>query len=159
MRRLVRLGGRVRVEHELHDPRAVTQVDEDQPAVVAPAVYPARHPGLGAGALARHLAAPRVAVLVRAGRVLHESRLPLRIVGITSPVGSSRCSPDSISLRLAAAPSPMIATYRAPIRSACASCRFSERPDSSSWAASPARRASRASWNAPGAPSGFAIAT
>ena len=37
----VRLGGGLGVEDELHEARAVAQVDEDQPAVVAPAVHPA----------------------------------------------------------------------------------------------------------------------
>ena len=37
----VRLGGGLGMEHELHEPGAIAQVDEDQPAVVAPAVHPA----------------------------------------------------------------------------------------------------------------------
>ena len=40
-RRRVRLGGGLGVEDELHEPGAVAQVDEDQPAVVAAAVDPA----------------------------------------------------------------------------------------------------------------------
>ena len=40
----VRLGRLLGAEHELEQPGAVAQVDEDQPAVVAPAVHPAGHP-------------------------------------------------------------------------------------------------------------------
>ena len=86
----VRVGRGIGVEYQLHDSRAIPQVDEDQAAVVAAAVHPPGDPCLGTGAVARHLPAPRVAVAVRPGRVLHVSRLPRRIVGITSPAGSSR---------------------------------------------------------------------
>ena len=37
----MRLGGAIRVEHHLHDAGAVPQVDEDEAAVVAPAMNPA----------------------------------------------------------------------------------------------------------------------
>ena len=49
------LGGGVRVEHELHDPRAVTEVDEDQAAVVTTTVHPSGHFRLGPGPIAREL--------------------------------------------------------------------------------------------------------
>ena len=83
MSALVRLGRVLGVEHELHDPGAVAQVDEDQPAVVAPAVDPAGHARRGVGAVGGQLAAPCVAVVVRPGRVLHVSRPARRISGIT----------------------------------------------------------------------------
>ena len=41
MGRLVRRRRGLGMEHELHDPGAVAQVDEDQAAVVAAAVHPA----------------------------------------------------------------------------------------------------------------------
>ncbi len=68
---LVRLGRVLGMEDELKDARAVAHVDEDQPAVVAPAVHPAGHARLGVGAVGRQLAAPDVAVFVRPRRVLH----------------------------------------------------------------------------------------
>ena len=48
----------LRVEHQLHDPRALAQVDEDQTAVVAPPVHPARDPRLAAGASRRRAVRP-----------------------------------------------------------------------------------------------------
>ena len=71
------------MEHELHDPRAVAQVDEDQATVVAAAMDPARDARVRARPLGGELAAPRVAVGVRPRCVLHDSRLDRRIVGIT----------------------------------------------------------------------------
>ena len=56
------------VEDELEDARAVAQVDEDQAAVVAAAVDPARHADALAGARGVELARPGVAVRVGAGR-------------------------------------------------------------------------------------------
>ena len=63
----VRGGRRLGVEDELHDPGAVAQVDEDQPAVVAAPVHPARD--------ARRRARPRGVQLT--GRNL--SALPDRV--------------------------------------------------------------------------------
>src|SRR6185437_13306664 len=135
------------VQHELQQPGAVSQVDEDQPAVVSAAVHPARDARLRASALGGELAAPGVPVAVGSGSVLHVSRLPRRIVGITSLGDSSSCSPVSMFFNEVPS-SPTMATYLAPIRSACLSWPRSERPASSSWALRPARRASRASENA-----------
>ena len=50
------------VEHELQQAGAVAEVDEDQPAVVAPAVHPAGHAHLVAGAVGAQLAGPGLAV-------------------------------------------------------------------------------------------------
>ena len=108
---LVRLGCGVRVEDELHDARAVAQIDEDQPAVVAPAMHPAGHPGLGVRPLGGQLAAPGIAVAVGARRMLHSGRCPRRIVGITFRSSVSRCSPDSMSLSVA---TPFVADDRHP---------------------------------------------
>ncbi len=105
MRGGVGLWRRVGVEHELDDPGAVAQVDEDQPAVVAAAVDPAGDARLRAGPLGGQLAAPAVPVGVRARSALHASRLPLRIVGITFCNSVSCCSPDCMSLSVAE-PSP-----------------------------------------------------
>ena len=57
---------RVGVKHELHDPRPIAQVDEDQTPVVAAPMHPARDPRQRIRALTGHLAAPGVAVQVRA---------------------------------------------------------------------------------------------
>ena len=58
----VRLRGGLGMEDELDQPAAVAQVDEDQPAVVAPAVDPAGDAHGLADAPRVELAAPRVAV-------------------------------------------------------------------------------------------------
>ena len=51
-----------RVHHELHDARAVAQVDEDEAAVVAPAADPARERQLAARVLGARLAAQHVPI-------------------------------------------------------------------------------------------------
>ena len=51
MRGAVRLGRRLRVEDDLHQAGAVAQVDEDEAAVVAAAVHPARDAHLVADAV------------------------------------------------------------------------------------------------------------
>ena len=89
------------------------------------------------------LAGPRVAVGVGARR----SHSPRPMWCITVLVSTSRCSPVSMSFS-AVPSSPRIATYRAPVRSACLSWPLRLRPPSSSRAAWPARRASAASRNA-----------
>ena len=68
---LVRRAGALGVEHELQQPRAVAQVDEDQAAVVAAAVYPTGDADLAARVGGAQLAAPAIAVAVRCGRGLH----------------------------------------------------------------------------------------
>ncbi len=60
------VAGDVGVENELHDPGAIAEVDEDQPAVVPAAVDPARDADLGFDPLGQHRAGPGVAVLVGA---------------------------------------------------------------------------------------------
>ena len=52
------------MEDELDQAGAVAQVDEDQAAVVAAAVDPARDARLGVDPVGEHLAAPGVAVVV-----------------------------------------------------------------------------------------------
>src|SRR5436305_12459824 len=96
----MRLRRGIGMEHQLDDARAIAQVDEGGPAVVAPAVHPPGHARRRARALGGELTAPRVAIAVRSWSVLHGSRPPRRIVGITSLRPSSCCSPDSMSLRL-----------------------------------------------------------
>jgi hypothetical protein len=54
----MRFGRGLGVEHELHDPGPVTQVDEDEPAMVAAAVNPARDSGDAAGTRGVELSAP-----------------------------------------------------------------------------------------------------
>ena len=57
----VRLGRRRRIDHHLHQPGSIAQVDEDQPAVVAHGMHPAlqhhRLADVGGAHLAAHLAA------------------------------------------------------------------------------------------------------
>ena len=53
-----------RMDDELHEPGAVAQVDEDQPAVVAAAMDPAGHPHRVADARGAQVAGPGVAVAV-----------------------------------------------------------------------------------------------
>src|SRR4029079_19395966 len=139
----VRVAGRLGMEDELHDPRAVAQVDEDQAAVVAPPVHPAGHAHGLPDARGGQLATPGVAVAVLVRRPHRSPRMRCMTVS-----GSTvRCSPGSISLSEIPS-SPRMATYRAPERSACLSLHLSERPPSSSLAAWPARRASAARRNA-----------
>jgi hypothetical protein len=52
------------MEDELDDPGAVTQIDEDQPPVIAAPVDPARDAHLRAGPIAQHLAAPGIPIAV-----------------------------------------------------------------------------------------------
>ena len=63
VRELGRLGRELRIDHELRDPAAVAEVDEDQAAVVAAACHPACERQLLAdelpGRLAGHVGAPR----------------------------------------------------------------------------------------------------
>ena len=54
----------VRMEDELDQPRAVAQVDEHDPAVVAAAMHPAGDADLAANPVLEHLTGPRVAVAV-----------------------------------------------------------------------------------------------
>ena len=68
VRELERVARVLRMEDELDEPGAVAQVDEHEAAVVAAAVDPAGQPGVGVDPVAEHLAAPGVAVLVRAQR-------------------------------------------------------------------------------------------
>ena len=79
---LVRFGRVLGVEHELDDARAVAQVDEDQSAVIPPAVHPTGYAGVGVRAVRCQVPAPGVPVGVGARCVLHPS--PRRMAGITS---------------------------------------------------------------------------
>ncbi len=115
---LVRRGPGIGVKDELEDPGAIAEIDEDETAVVAAPVHPPRHPGSGAGPLAGELLAPGVAEGVGPRCLLHDSRLERRMVGMISVGESSRCSPDSISRRLASASPATMATNRAWMRSA-----------------------------------------
>ena len=81
------------MEDELEDARAVAQVDEHEPAVVAPAVHPAGHAHAVADARGVELARPGVAVGVRARR----SHRPCVMWCITVSRSTTRCSPDSMS--------------------------------------------------------------
>jgi hypothetical protein len=68
LRERMRLGRRLRVEDELDDARAVAEVDEDEAAVVAPAVHPAGDADPLAYPAGVQLAAPGIAVRVGARR-------------------------------------------------------------------------------------------
>ncbi len=52
------------MEDQLHQARAIAQVDEDQPAVIAAAVHPSGDTGSTAGARRGQLGGPGVAVAV-----------------------------------------------------------------------------------------------
>ena len=156
MRGRVRLGRGLRVEHELHDARAVAQVDEDQPAVVAAAVHPAGDARLRAGALGGQLAAPGVAVAVgsrsRASRQSAPSQ-DRRDHGVGRQLALLAATP--CSSECTSASSPTIATYRAPIRSACLSWPLQRPPGELELGAQArAPRVSCASANAARAPVG-----
>ena len=58
----VRLGRVLGVHHELHDARAVAQVDEDEPAVIAPPTDPARQRQHASRVLRARLTAQHVPV-------------------------------------------------------------------------------------------------
>ena len=87
------------MEDELDDAGAVAQVDEDQAAVVAAAVDPAGDPHLGVDPLRQHLAAPGVAVAVRAQRRRARALIgsPPVISSISLPGSAARCSPVFMS--------------------------------------------------------------
>jgi hypothetical protein len=60
------------MEHELNDSRSISQVDEDQAAVIPPAVDPARDAGIRVRALGGQLPAPAVAVRIWPRCALHD---------------------------------------------------------------------------------------
>src|SRR5262249_6168125 len=130
-----------RVEDELDDAGAIAQVDEDEAAVVAAAVYPAGDPRFAVDQVAEHLPAPGVAVLVRLQRrKLHHASPPV-ISATRLPASTGRCSPLVMS-RSWAPWAWRIRTRRAPIRSACLNWPLRPRPPRSSSAESPALRSS-----------------
>ena len=69
----VRLGRALGVDHELHDARAVAQVDEDEVAVVAPPADPARERQLAAGVLRARLPAQHVPIGAHCPRTLRST--------------------------------------------------------------------------------------
>ncbi len=73
MRRGVRLGRVLGVHHELHDARAVAQVDEHEPAVIAPPADPARERQLASRVLRARLTAQHVPVGAHASRTLRST--------------------------------------------------------------------------------------
>src|SRR3989440_125769 len=121
MRGGVRLRGLLRAEHELEQTRSIPQVDEDQAAVVAPAVHPAGHARLAVHVVGSQRARPGAAVVVLA-RGLH------LISSRASPTLRTSCWSPVCMLRTLKPPSARITTHCAPILSACFSCPFSERP-------------------------------
>ena len=97
LERLARLVG---IEDELDEPGAVAEVDEDEAAVVAAAVDPARDADLGVDPVRQDLPAPGVAVAVRPQRwepVAHgDESVSTSVAGSTS-----RSSPELMSRSLA----------------------------------------------------------
>ena len=63
----------LRIHHELHDARAIAQVDEDEAAVVAPTSDPARQRQLAAGVLGARLTAQHVPIGAHAFRTLRST--------------------------------------------------------------------------------------
>ena len=92
MRNLVRLCV-LRVKYELEDSRAIAQVDEDDAAVVAATVNPARDAYRAALVLGPQLAAPGVAVSVRAQRLHASSRMRRSTACTTAAVSIVSCCP------------------------------------------------------------------
>src|SRR5689334_2657074 len=131
----------VGVEDELDDAGAIAQVDEDESAVVAPPVHPARDPRLAPDSVAEHLPAPGVAIAVgaRTWKLAHAS--PPVSSSTSSAVSTGRCSPLAMS-RSCAPSSSRMRTWRAPTRLACLSCPLRPRPARSASAESPALRSS-----------------
>ena len=108
-------GGALRVEDELHEPAFVSQVDEDQPAVVAPARHPTcerdRTANVVGGQLAADCVAPR--------------HLALRV--------SASCARATVSAslpprRMVTPSARTIATVGAPVRPACVICPLNDLP-------------------------------
>src|SRR5688500_14536831 len=105
MGEVVGLLAAVGVEDELHEPGAIAQVYEDQAAMIAPAVHPARDPDIGVDPVRKHLTAPGVAIAVGAqGRKPVGGRAHVASSSTARPRSSSRCPPDSMS-RTCALPS------------------------------------------------------
>ena len=149
MGELERLTGGVGVEDELDEAGAVAQVDEDQAAVVAAAVDPAGDPHLGVDPVGEHLAAPGVAVGIRARR-RHSERpagLARHLVDQVRGVDRALLAARHVA-QLHAAVSLEDHHRRAPIRSACLSWPLRLRPASSVSAESPAWRSSATSASA-----------
>ena len=115
MRLLRRLGRALGVDDELADPRLVAQVDEDQPAVVAPARNPAGDSDGAADVVEADLAAVEVAPAVHP-EILSTS-------SSSCAVQSSRPDSRTVTWR----PSTMT-VHPAPSRPAWPSWPFCERP-------------------------------
>ena len=103
-----RIGGALGVDHELHLPGEVAQVDEDEPAVVAARVGPAGELDALAGIGGAERAARRVAPAA------HEASFSRS----SSACTSTSCSPRR---RSAIEPSRKMTMSRAPDRCACVS--------------------------------------
>src|SRR5215212_2758097 len=56
--------GDVGIEDELHEAGSVAKIHEHEPAVIAPTMYPSRHPHGLVDALLQHLTAPGIAIAV-----------------------------------------------------------------------------------------------
>src|SRR5204862_3832851 len=108
-------------EDQLHEPGAVTQVDEDESAVVAAAVHPARHPHAGVDPVGQHLAAPGVAIVVRP-QSWEDLAHGDESVSTSVAESTSRSSPESMFLSFALPSPDRITAKRAPMRSACFIC-------------------------------------
>ncbi len=109
-----RVGGPLGVDHELADPGVVTEIDEDEAAVVAAPRRPAGERQLSADVRGGHFAAVLVAPLVH----------PSTVAATVSRVTSCSMSPNLI-----VAPSARTCTKpRAPERASCVRWPFIERP-------------------------------
>ena len=94
----VRLGRALGVHHELHDARAVAQVDEDEAAVIAPPADPARERQLAARVLRARLTAQHVPD--RRSRVPHA---PLDVVDDVAERDLGLSVPDDATRAVAGA--------------------------------------------------------
>jgi hypothetical protein len=106
------------MEDELDQAAAIAQVDEDQPAVVAPAVHPPGHAQLLSDVLLAHVAGPDGAVAVRTRQLSHSdgsSSASIAATAASSPWTS--CSEPPARTRIDSGPTT--ATASAPTRPAC----------------------------------------
>ena len=108
------VGSALRIDHELELAGVVAQVDEDEPAVVAPRVRPAGDGDPRADVVGPEFAAIEVA--------------PAHAVSVaTTSASRTGCSPRPSRL-IVAPPARTITTVSAPLRAACVICPLNERP-------------------------------
>ena len=121
----------VGMEHDLHDPLTVAQVDERDTAVVTAVGDPAAERHLGARVLGSELPARMAPHRGREHRALAHAATSPETRSATASSATVSCVPSvirrSVTVPAASSSSPRIAAYRAAERSACFSCAFNGR--------------------------------